>query len=132
MRQLLICLSFLIVLPFFSVSCKMAPKDEPGDTVAASVFNPVDTAALNRKARKHVTAVPVKDSTDIFYMGEGNAQRQLLLISYPSRRDTVHYVTTRHFKTTGNTEPGRAVRIKLWISDSGDTLVSRAEEFVAQ
>lgn len=106
----------------------MAPKDQPGDTVAASTFAPVDTAALNRKARLAKKTVPVKDSLDIFYVGEGSTRGELQLISYPSRRDTTTYSKTRHVKRSGNTDFGHIVRVKFWISDSGDTLVQKVEE----
>lgn len=106
----------------------MAPSNNPGDTVAASVFYPIDTATLNRKARLSGKKAPVKDSVDIFYIGEGSTNQNIQLVSYPSRRDTVTYGKTRHIKRSGNTDAGHVVRIKLWISDKGDTLVQRIEE----
>lgn len=106
----------------------MAPKDNPGDTVAASAFAPVDTAALNRKARAARRNAPVKDSADIFYVGEGSTPERLQLVSYPSRRDTVAYGKARHMRKSGNADFGHVVRVKLWISDRGDTLVQRIEE----
>lgn len=39
----------LTLLTTVPTSCRMAPKDDPGDTVAASVFAPIDTALLNKK-----------------------------------------------------------------------------------
>lgn len=118
--------------------CRMAPKDEPGDTVAASVFAPVDTAALNRKARAAARkAAVVRDSADIFYIGDGSTAARLQLVSYPSRRDTVVYGKTAHyydgrrrFKKSGNLSVGHVVRVSLWVSEAGDTLVRRVEEIV--
>lgn len=113
--------------------CRMAPKDEPGDTVAASVFAPIDTAALNRKARAAARkAAMVKDSADIFYVGDGSTASSLQLVSYPSRRDTVAYGKTAHFKKSGNADFGHVVRVQLWVSDAGDTLVKRVEEIVEE
>lgn len=109
----------------------MAPKDGPGDTVAASVFAPMDTAALNRKARVAKKATPVKDSAGIFYVGEASTKGELQLISYPSRRDTIVYGKTRHIRRSGNTGFGHIVRVKLWISAKGDTLVQRVEEMAS-
>lgn len=106
----------------------MAPKDEPGDTVAASAFAPVDTAALNRKARLAAKSVAVNDSIDIFFVGEGSTASRLQLVSYPSRRDTITYGKARHIRKKGNADFGHVVRVKLWISDKGDTLVRAVEE----
>lgn len=131
MKKLILSIALFTLLPFspfiFS-SCRMAPKDEPGDTVAASVFAPIDTAALNRKARLAKKAAPIKDSADIFYVGEASTKGELQLISYPSRRDTIVYGKTRHIRRSGNTDFGHIVRIKLWISAEGDTLVQRVDE----
>lgn len=113
-------------------SCRMAPKDNPGDTVAASVFAPPDTAAINRKARLAKKNAPVKDSADIFYIGDGSTRHELQLVSYPSKRDTVVYGKARHMKKSGNADYGRAVRVRLWMTSKGDTLVQAVEELVGQ
>lgn len=126
------CLAVAAILIVPS-GCRMAPKDEPGDTVAASVFAPVDTAAINRKARAAARKAAVaKDSTDIFYVGDGSTASRLQLVSYPSRRDTVAYGKTAHFKKSGNADFGHVVRVGLWVSETGDTLVRRVEEVTAQ
>lgn len=127
-RPCVVALAGLMLLAMLPTGCRMAPNDQPGDTVAASAFAPVDTAALNRKARLAQRQKPVKDSLDIFYVGEGSTKGELQLISYPSRRDTIAYGKTRHVKRSGNTDFGHIVRVKLWISDRGDTLVQRVEE----
>lgn len=120
----------LFVLAMLPSSCKMAPKDNPGDTVAASVFAPPDTAAINRKARLAKKNAPVKDSTDIFYIGDGSTKHELQLVSYPSKRDTVVYSKARHIKKSGNADYGHVVRVKLWMTSKGDTLVQAVEELV--
>lgn len=132
MKKLLISFFIILLIGIVPVSCKMAPKDEPGDTVAASVFAPIDTAALNRKARLAKKKAAVKDSTDIFYVGDGSTKGELQLVSYPSRRDTIVYSKARHMKKTGNADYGHVVRVKLWISERGDTLVQRVDEIVQE
>lgn len=122
----------MLIASVSTTGCRMAPKDEPGDTVAAYVFAPVDTAALNRKAREAAAkkAAMVKDSTDIFYVGDGSTKEMLQLVSYPSRRDTMEYGKTGHCKKKGNADYGHVVRIQLWVSERGDTLVKSIEEIV--
>ena len=84
----------LLLLPvtsaFFAGSCRMAPKDNPGDTVASAEFYPPDTTQINRHRQADSAVVALRpDSTDVFYVGEGSTRRELQLVSYPSRRDTV-------------------------------------------
>ena len=105
----------------------MAPKNDPGDTVAASEFYPPDTAALARQAAKARQSATVKDSADIFYVGEGSTRRQLQLLSYPSRRDTLSFGKARHMRVSGCADYGHVVRICFYVSH-GDTLVQRVEE----
>lgn len=128
MRKILF-LSFLVALAgLVPTACKMAPSDNPGDTVAASVFAPIDTAAINRKARaKAAKLANAKDSVDIFYIGSGSTKQRLQLVSYPSRRDTVEYGKTRHIKRSGSTDVGSVVRVAFWVSGS-DSLVKSVEE----
>jgi hypothetical protein len=109
-------------------SCKMAPKDDPGDTVAASVFAPIDTAALHRKQRAEQARLRnAKDSIDIFYIGAGSTDKKIQLISYPSQRDTLTYSKARHMKRNGSTDAGHIVRVKFYVS-RGDSLVQELEE----
>ncbi len=57
-------------------SCKMAPKQDPGDTVAASVFAPIDTVALHRKQRAEKARLAnAKDSIGIYYIGPGSTDK---------------------------------------------------------
>lgn len=111
-------------------SCRFQPKDDPGDTVAAKYFEPVDTssAAYKAKLKARKAAAPVVDSVDIFYIGEASTHRQVQLLSYPSRRDTLTYSRTSHIKVTGNADFGHVVRVKFWVSPGGDSLVSRITE----
>ena len=61
-----------VVSAFFVSSCRMAPKDNPGDTVASSQFYPPDTALLHRQRQADSAVVAQQpDSIDIFYVGEG-------------------------------------------------------------
>lgn len=112
-------------------SCKMAPKQDPGDTVAASVFAPVDTAALHRKKRAEKARLAnAKDSIGIYYIGPGSTDKKIQLISYPSQRDTLLYSKARHMKRSGSTDIGHIVRVKFYVS-RGDSLVQGLEEVPA-
>ena len=126
MRKILYLCMPVFAFSLMTTSCRMAPKEEPGDTVAAKVFEPIDTAALHRKQAAKMKNI--KDSADIFYVGPATDQKSLQLISYPSRRDTLTMGRTRHIKRSGSTDIGNIVRIALWTKDK-DTLVSRIEEY---
>ena len=128
MRKILYLLLLVAVVGLFPTACKMAPADNPGDTVAASEFAPPDTAAINRRARAEAAKLAkVKDSVDIFYIGSGSTKQQLQLVSYPSRRDTLEYGKVRHLKRGGSTDVGSVVRVAFWVSE-GDSLVKSVEE----
>ena len=127
----------LLLLPvtsaFFAGSCRMAPKDNPGETVASAEFYPPDTTQINRHRRADSTAVAQRaDSTDIFYVGEGSTRRELQLVSYPSRRDTVVRFKARHIRVEGRADVGSVVRITLWASHRGDTVVKGVKVIPAQ
>lgn len=126
MRKILYLSMPVFAFSLMTTSCRMAPKEELGDTVAAKVFEPIDTAALHRKQAAKMKNI--KDSADIFYVGPATDQKSLQLISYPSRRDTLTMGRTRHIKRSGSTDIGNIVRIALWTKDK-DTLVSRIEEY---
>lgn len=126
MRKILYLCMPVFAFSLMTTSCRMAPKEELGDTVAAKVFEPIDTAALHRKQAAKMKNI--KDSADIFYVGPATDQKSLQLISYPSRRDTLTMGRTRHIKRSGSTNIGNIVRIALWTKDK-DTLVSRIEEY---
>ena len=75
-------------------SCKMAPKDDPGDTVAASVFAPVDTAALHRKQRAEKARLAhAKDSIGIFYIGAGRRFSSSAILHSATPSPTVRHAT---------------------------------------
>ncbi len=114
---------------FAATSCRMATKPQLGDTVDAKVFEPEDTAAINKAARAKAKALAAaKDSVDIYYIGTGSTATTVQLVSYPSRRDTALYAKGRHIKVDGNADFGHVVRARFWVSDRGDTLVTRLEE----
>ena len=113
-------------------SCKMAPKQDPGDTVAASVFAPIDTVALHRKQRAEKARLAnAKDSIGIYYIGPGSTDKKIQLISYPSQRDTLLYSKARHMKRNGSTDVGHIIRVKFYVS-RGDSLVQGLEEIKRQ
>ncbi len=114
---------------FAATSCRMATKPQLGDTVDAKVFEPEDTAAINKAARAKAKALAAaKDSVDIYYIGTGSTATTVQLVSYPSRRDTALYAKGRHIKVDGNADFGHVVRARFWVSDRGDTLVTRLKE----
>lgn len=128
MRKILFMFVLAVAVGLFPTACKMAPSDNPGDTVAASEFAPLDTAAINRRARaKAAKLANAKDSVDIFYIGSGSTKQRLQLVSYPSRRDTLEYGKTRHLKRSGSTDVGSIVRVAFWVSGT-DSLVKSVEE----
>ena len=127
----------LLLLPvtsaLFAGSCRMAPKDNPGDTVASAEFYPPDTTQINRHRRADSTVVTQRpDSTDLFYVGEGSTRRELQLVSYPSRCDTVVRYKARHIRVEGRADVGSVVRIKLWASHRGDTVVKEVKVIPAE
>lgn len=127
MKKLLF--SILIIAAAYTVGgCRMAPSNDNGDTVAAKEFYPPDTTLLHKKRVAKARALAnAKDSTDIFYVGPESNKQRMQLISYPSRRDTIIRGRTTHFHVTGNADVGHVVRIKIWVSDKGDSLVQRVE-----
>ena len=140
MRKLLLSAIVLVTASVCSVSCRMAPNEQLGDTLAASVFEPEDTmkgrevvevepdsAALEEAARALASIV---DSTDIFVVGAETNRQWIQLLSYPSRRDTTLFGKGQHFKATGSTEPGTMVRVKFFALPSGTRIVTRTEQVI--
>lgn len=127
----------LLLLPvtsaFFAGSCRMTPKDNPGDTVASAEFYPPDTTQINRQRRADSTAVArCPDSINVFYVGEGSTRRELQLVSYPSRRDTIVRRKARRIRVEGRADVGSIVRIKLLASHRGDTVVKEVKVIAAE
>ena len=140
MKKLLFIFACIVAPLCVSTSCRMAPSDQLGDTLAASVFEPEDTtkslqadvvepdsAALEEAARALASIV---DSTDMFVVGAETNRQQIQLLSYPSRRDTTLYGKGLHFKATGSTEPGTLVRVKFYALPSGTRIVTRTEQVI--
>ena len=81
-----------------ATSCKFAPSQNDGDTVAASEFYPEDTSALHANKMARIKAQKaMTDSVGIYYIGSVSSKEKLQLVSYPSRRDTFEYGMTRRF-----------------------------------
>lgn len=124
----------LMVLTSTTFSCGFAHRPVDGDTVAASEFEPEDTAALRLKTaaaeRKAKAIAP--DSVGIYYIGEESSRKFLQLVSFPSRRDTVMCGKVRHLKVKGCADIGRVVRVAFVPKNGGkDSLVCLVEEVVA-
>lgn len=128
MRKLILLPFLLIAVQAVMVSCRMAPSQDNGDTVAAKEFYPPDTAALRKAAAKDSAAQPVADSTDIFVIGPASTRHEVQLLSYPSRRDSTRYAKSRHIRVRGNADVGHVVRAVFFTTPKGDTLVTRITE----
>ena len=129
MKKIFIFVISCIAAMTVSTSCKMAPSDNPGDTVAASVFEPADTSAHAAKSKNDTTNIKnIKDSTGIFFVGEGSTKHNLQLVSYPSKRDTATYYKGKHLKVTGNADFGHVVRIGFHRLPTGDSIVTSVTE----
>lgn len=113
--------------------CRFARSYDDSDTVAASEFEPEDTAAAHRRAAvaaRRAMAAPAADSVGIYYIGDGSTRRTLQLVSYPSHRDTVAYGKTRHVRVRGSADIGKVVRVGFSVTRGGDSLVSDVEQIV--
>lgn len=113
-------------------SCRFATSYKDGDTIAASEFEPADTSLasnLSKDTLKRV-AQAVVDSTDIFYVGTGSTKQFLQLVSYPSKRDTLVYGKTIHIKVKGSADFNNVVRVRFYLLNGKDSLVSAVEQVV--
>lgn len=112
-----------------TTSCKFAPTQNDGDTVAASVFYPEDTTTSHtQKIVKNSTLKAIVDSIGIYYIGSGSTKDRLQLLSYPSRKDTLEYSKTRHVKVKGNADIDHIVRVDFYLLNGKDSLVKYVEE----
>lgn len=114
---------------FTTTGCRVPPPTDDGDTVAASVFEPEDTAvAAARRVAKQKVQAAQKDSNGIYYIGSGSTRAMLQLVSYPSRRDTIFYSKTRHVKVKGSAAIGNVVRVGFYLFNGRDSLVNYVEQ----
>lgn len=113
-----------------TTSCKFAPDQNNGDTVAASEFYPEDTAALHAKKTAKTAAAQkaIVDSVGMYYIGSGSTKEHIELVSYPSRRDTLIYGKTRHVKVKGCADIDHVVRVQFYLLNGKDSLVKYVEE----
>lgn len=135
MKKILYAVAALIATTFITTttSCKFAPDQNDGDTVAASQFEPEDTTRHARKAAKKDSIMKtIVDSVDMYYVGSGSTKDRLQLLSYPSRRDTLEYGKTRHVKVKGNADINHVVRVQFYLLNGKDSLVKYVEEVVKE
>lgn len=113
-----------------TTSCKFAPDQHDGDTVAASEFYPEDTAAEHAKkaAKNAVAQKAIVDSVGMYYVGSGSNKEKIQLVSYPSRRDTLLYGKTKHLKVKGCADIDHVVRVQFYLLNGKDSLVKYIEE----
>lgn len=132
MKKLLYMVAAIIATTFITTttSCKFAPDQNDGDTVAASEFYPEDTASLHAKKTAKTAAAQkaIVDSVDMYYIGSGSTKDHLQLLSYPSRRDTLIYGKTRHVKVKGCADIDHVVRVQFYLLNGKDSLVKYVEE----
>ena len=132
MKKILYFVAALAATSFITTmgtSCKFAPDQHDGDTVAASEFYPEDTAAIHAKKKTKMAAVKAgKDSVGIYYIGRGSTKDIIQLVSYPSRRDTMIFSKTRHIKVKGNADINHVVRVDYYLLNGKDSLVKYVEE----
>ena len=132
MKKLLYLVAVIIATTISSTttSCRFAPNQNDGDTVAASEFYPEDTTTLHAKkvVKKDTVQKVIVDSVDMFYIGSGSTKAMLQLVSYPSRRDTFMYGKTLHIKVKGNATVDHVVRVKYYLLNGKDSLVRSVEE----
>ncbi len=129
MRKLAFLPLLLVAAQTVTVSCRMAPTQDDGDTVAASEFYPPDTAALHRAAAKRAAAMAAQpDSQDIFVIGPASTRHEVQLVSYPSHRDSALYAKSRRIRVRGNADVGHVVRAVFSANAQGDTIVTRITE----
>ena len=129
---------FLLIAPLVlfaivsltATSCRFAASYHDGDTVAASVFEPEDTsaAAVHRRVAQRSVQTMVKDSVGMYYVGTGSTRQFLQLVSYPSKRDTLVYGKTRHVKVKGSADFNNVVRVRFYVLNGKDSLVSYVEQ----
>lgn len=135
MKKLLYAVAALIATTFVTTttSCKFAPDQNDGDTVAASQFEPEDTTHHARNtAKKDSVMKTIVDSVGMYYVGSGSTKDRLQLLSYPSRRDTLEYGKTRHVKVKGNADINHVVRVQFYLLNGKDSLVKYVEEVVKE
>lgn len=126
MKKIIIMAVLVAAFSLSIGSCRMAPSQDNGDTVAASVFEPIDTSVV----RKHKKAVQVRDSSDIYIIGEGSERKTLQLVSYPTRKDTIYMKKARHIIVEGSADYGHVMRVTLGQDRKGDTIVVALTEIV--
>jgi len=129
MRRIVPLFFVALVVTLLAASCRMAPSQELGDTVAAIRFYPPDTAAINARARAaHRDSIErmahIKDAVDTFVIAEGSDKQHLVLLSYPTHRDTLSRARTAHIRVTGRADIGAVAHIGWYVTPRGDSLVS--------
>ena len=90
MKKILYFVAALAATSFITTmgtSCKFAPDQHDGDTVAASEFYPIDTSAAHAKKMAKIAAIKNgKDSVGIYYVGSNSTKDLIELVSYPSHK----------------------------------------------
>lgn len=135
MKKLLYAVALLIATALITTttSCKFAPDQNDGDTVAASQFYPEDTTLHALKAaKKDSMHKSIVDSIGMYYIGSGSTKDRIQLLSYPSRRDTLEYGKTRHVKVKGSADIDHVVRVQFYLLNGKDSLVKYVEEVVKE
>lgn len=132
MKKLLYAVAAIVAstMGIATSSCKFAPSQNDGDTVAASEFYP-EEPTMKDSMKTNSGTVDIKnivDSAGMYYIGSGSTKELIELVSFPSRRDTFLYSKTRHIKVKGNADIGHVVRVQYYLLNGKDSLVKYVEE----
>lgn len=113
-----------------ATSCKFAPSQDDGDTVAASIFYPEETVVCDtgKTTKDSITSENAVDSVGMYYVGSGSTKELIQLVSYPSKRDTFIYSKTRHVKVKGCADINHVVKVDYYLLNGTDSLVKYVEE----
>ena len=80
------------IITTMGTSCKFAPDQHDGDTVAASEFYPIDTSAAHAKKMAKIAAIKNgKDSVGIYYVGS-NSTKDLIELDEVFGRVAAHII----------------------------------------
>ena len=127
MKKILYFVAVLTATAFITTtntSCKYAPDQHDGDTVAASEFYPEDTTAAHAKKMAKIAAIKAsKDSVGIYYVGSGSTKDQIQAVY-----QLLHDFKFRHVKVKGSADIDHVVRVDFYLLNGKDSLVKYVEE----
>ena len=125
MQRLPLFFPLLAFVVCFTVSCKMRPEQDLGDTIPESVFwpqqpkpSPVAKVAVQRQGQNQVRGC----------IRSQPASSQLA--SFPPRRDTIMAGKRKPLHVKGNADYGHVIRVAWHRRSATDSVVSSVEEIL--